>query len=53
MRSHPHTKLAFPLTDFSEQRWLMLANDTLPGFTDESNSRYWFQHTDFILSPKL
>ncbi len=47
MQTHPHTRLAFPLTEFATKRMLNLPNAYQPEFADEKNARYWFQPADF------
>lgn len=47
MQKHPHTQLAFPLSNFAHKRLFLLPNNSLPVFTDEKNPRYWFQPSSF------
>lgn len=48
MQQQEHTKRAFPLRDSGERRFLVLPNENLPDFSDEKNTRYWFQPSDFL-----
>lgn len=47
MQQQEHTRHAFPLNGSGNKRFLSLANANLPDFSDEKNTRYWFQPSDF------
>lgn len=47
MQQQEHTLHAFPLLRLAKKRLLMIPNHNLPDFSDEKNSRYWFQPDDF------
>jgi hypothetical protein len=47
MQQQGHTSRAFPLRGTEEKRILVIPNIYLPDFSDERNTRYWFQPSDF------
>lgn len=50
MKTHPHTRLAFPLNNYANKRLLTLPNPDGPQFAEGKNLRYWFQPADFGLT---
>lgn len=48
MQQQEHTRHAFPLQRLDEKRLLIIPNLDLPDASDEKNSRYWFQPSDFV-----
>lgn len=48
MQQQEHTRHAFPLAGSGSKRLLKLPNANLPDFSDEKNTRYWFQPNDFV-----
>lgn len=47
IQQQEHTRHAFSQTKIAERHFLMIPNHNLPDFSDEKNSRYWFQPDDF------
>ncbi|WP_062062407.1 transporter substrate-binding domain-containing protein [Cellvibrio sp. OA-2007] len=47
MKLHEHTRGAFPLGGTTPKRLLVIPNNYLPDFSNESDLRYWFQPSDF------
>lgn len=47
MKAHEHTSIAFPLKS-SSKRMLVIPNNYLPEFSNETDTRYWFQASDFV-----
>lgn len=48
MQQHEHTSRAFPLRASEAKRILVIPNHYLPDFSNEENTRYWFQASDFV-----
>lgn len=53
MQQHEHTSRAFPLRRAETKRILEIPNNYLPDFSDEKNTRYWFQPSDFSVTTDL
>lgn len=50
MQEHQHTRRAFPLATSHSRRILSIPNHSLPESENYTNSRYWFQPDDFVLT---
>lgn len=48
MQQHEYTRRAFPLADGVVRRLLKIENPYLPDISDEKNTLYWFQPSDFL-----
>lgn len=50
MQQQEHTSRAFPLRRAETKRILEIPNNYLPDFSNEKNTRYWFQPSDFSVA---